>query len=153
MKNGVSLLVILGLALAFQATAQVRDETRLTYEVIESERSALVLGSLGLTPEQEKAVAPIYDAYREAVAAVNVRRFNLIASFIERRGQLSDGEALSMVREYIDIEQAYFDVDKAYMQKFLDALPPQKVIRLFQAENKLNVTLEAELVKDIPLAR
>ena len=40
-----------------------------------------------------------------------------------------------------------------YAKIFDDVLPPNKVTRLFQAENKLETTMNIEIAKDVPLAK
>lgn len=152
MKKVVGIVVVAA-ALAIPAAAQVRNETRLTAQVIEAERSTLIGNSLDLTDAEEAAFWPLYEAYRAEVARVNGRRFQLVMDFLQKRAKLTDDEARTMLADWIGVEKAYLDIDEEYAQKFSEVLPPQKVIRLFQAENKLNTTLAAEVVKDVPLAR
>ena len=42
---------------------------------------------------------------------------------------------------------------KSYAPKFQRVLPPVKVVRLYQVENKLRALLHYELAKQIPLAK
>lgn len=153
MKKILATLAVISTALAIPAAAQVRDETRLTAQVIEAERSTLIGNALDLTDAEEAAFWPLYEAYRAEVAKVNGRRFQLTMEFLQKRAKLTDEEATRMLADYIGVERAYLDIDEEYAQKFSQVLPPQKVIRLFQAENKLNTALAAEVVKDVPLAR
>jgi hypothetical protein len=44
-------------------------------------------------------------------------------------------------------------LERAYADRFDDVLPPAKVVRLFQAENKLETMMSMEIAKDIPLAK
>jgi hypothetical protein len=67
MKHIVSLLCLVVLVLAVPASAQVRDETVLTYEVIQTERESLVLDALDLTADQRAAMVSIFDEYLEAM--------------------------------------------------------------------------------------
>jgi hypothetical protein len=50
-----------------------------------------------------------------------------------------DGKMLALEREYAD--------------KFDDVLPLNKVVRLYQAENKLETMMMMEIAKDVPLAK
>jgi hypothetical protein len=49
------------------------------------------------------------------------------------------GKMLALEREYADL--------------FDDVIPLNKVVRLFQAENKLETTMMMEIAKDVPLAK
>ena len=48
---------------------------------------------------------------------------------------------------------ARLELEMAYAEKFDDVLPPNKVTRLFQAENKLETAMMMEIAKDVPLAK
>jgi hypothetical protein len=43
------------------------------------------------------------------------------------------------------------ELDLKWSDVFDDVLPPQKVVRLFQAENKLETMMAMEIVRDVPL--
>jgi hypothetical protein len=44
-------------------------------------------------------------------------------------------------------------LEREYADKFDDVIPLNKVVRLFQAENKLETMMMMEIAKDIPLAK
>jgi hypothetical protein len=153
MKHIVSLLCLVVLVLAVPASAQVRDETVLTYEVIQTERKSLVLDALDLTADQRAAMVPIFDAYLEEMARIDAKRVALIRDFLAKYKSISDDDAAVLLDKVTTISQKELDVRQKYLEKFGDVLPPRKVLRLWQVENKLDTIIEAHLVKDIPLAR
>jgi len=154
MKHVAIAVVAAALLAAGPVAAQVvSDETILTYEVIKSERKALAMEALEITPEQVKALSPIYDAYLVEVNALDARLVALIKRFIGSYKSLDDPAAEQMIDEMLDIHQAQLDLKKHYNRKFHEALPANKVLRLMQIENKLGSIILAQLVKDIPLAK
>jgi hypothetical protein len=52
-----------------------------------------------------------------------------------------------------EIDSKMVALERAYADRFDDVLPPAKVVRLFQAENKLETMMSMEIAKDIPLAK
>jgi hypothetical protein len=154
MKKLATLLCAASLLASGAAIAQVvSDETILTYNVIKSERKALAMEALEITPEQMKALSPIYDAYLVEVNALDARLVALIKRFIGSYKSLDDPAAEQMIDEMLAIHQDELDLRKHYNRTFHEVLPANKVLRLFQIENKLDSIILAQLVKDIPLAK
>lgn len=153
MKHAIALCCLVAVLAASPLAAQVREETILTYDVIQTERKALVMEALDLTPDQLKALSPVYDAYLEELDVLDALQVNLVARFLKISRAISDEEATAMLREWGAQNQALLDLRKYYTRQFLDVLPPRKVLRLWQIENKLDTIIDAQLTKDIPLAR
>jgi hypothetical protein len=64
---------------------------------------------------------------------------------------LSDRQALKLLNEYQLFEQIKLRTRNSYVQKFKEILPPKKVVRFFQVENKLDAIINFELAGGIPL--
>lgn len=153
MKHSVILTCLVALVLAAPARAQVRDETVLTYEVIQDERKTLVLDALDLTAEQRADLLPIFDDYLGEMAQIDAARVALVKEFLAKYKSISDDDAAALLAKVTTVAQKELDVRKKYFEKFGDVLPARKVLRLWQVENKLDTIIDTELVKDIPLAR
>lgn len=153
MKNVIGLLCLAAVLAASPIAAQVREETILTYDVIQTERKALVMEALDLTSDQLKALSPVYDAYLEELDALDAQQVSLLTRFLKIYRAISDEEATAMLREWGAQNQTLLDLRKYYTRQFLEVLPPRKVLRLWQVENKLDTVIDAQLTKDIPLAR
>ena len=153
MKHVISLLCLLAVLAANPLFAQVRDETILTYDVIQTERKALVMEALELAPDQLRALSPVYDSYLEELDALDAQKVSLIARFLKIHRAISDDEAAAMLFEWGAQNQVLLDLRKYYTRRFSEVLPPRKVLRLWQIENKLDTIIDAQLTKDIPLAR
>lgn len=152
MKHAASLLCLAALLAASPLAAQVRDETILTYDVVTTERKALVMEALDITPDQTKSLSPIYDQYLAELAALDAQRVELIKRFLKSYKALEEADAEQMIDELMDLNQADLDLKKYYTRRFHEVLPARKVLRLWQIENKLDTVIDAQLVKDIPLA-
>ena len=135
------------------AQAQVRDETIHTYQVLSEEWDNLIGGVLDLSEEEAAAFWPLYQEYSKAKGLLWEERIDVIAMFLTGYDTMGAEIARGLLRASFDIDEKMLNLERAYAEKFDDVLPLNKVVRLFQAENKLETTMMMELAKDIPLAK
>jgi hypothetical protein len=108
-----------------------------------------------LNREDSNRFWPVYNDYRAAIGKVNDRRIKLITSYADsyNSGNLSDDKALSLLDEFLSIEKARLKVKKKYVPRFKKVLPPKKVVRFFQVDNKLDAVVKLEMARNIPLVQ
>jgi hypothetical protein len=121
--------------------------------VMQSERRDLVNQLMDLTPEEHAKFWPVYTQYRADMTRVNNRMFVLIRDFVGDFDTLTDEKAQGLLSEHLSIEDAAHRLKRSYVDRFALVLPPKKVARFYQIDNKLDAVLRAELAKDIPLVR
>lgn len=131
----------------------VTGDIELTRAMIQVQRQALVTAAMDLEPKEAEVFWPLYREYRVEMAKVGDRFVRLLVSFLEDYDSLSDQAAISMLNEYLSIELARNSVKAQYVAQFQKALPARKVARFFQVDNKLDAFLNADLARQIPLAR
>jgi hypothetical protein len=153
LKNVITLFCFLATLVASPLAAQVREETILTYDIIQTERKALVMEAMDLAPQQLKDLSPVYDDYLAELDALDAQQVDLVVRFLKIQRAISDEEAMAMLQEWGTQNQVLLDLRKYYTRRFLEILPARKVLRLWQIENKLDTIIDGHLVKDIPLAR
>lgn len=133
--------------------AQVAEEMRLTREVISQERQALVTRAMDLTSGEMQRFWPLYREYRLAASKVGDRIVTLVNTYADNYQNLTDKVADKLLTEFVRIEEERARLKARYLPKFKKVLPPKKVARFYQIENKLDTALLAELTEAIPLAR
>jgi hypothetical protein len=153
MKKVALLVVCLGLLTAGFADAQVRDETVLTYQVLTENWDELIGGVLDLDEEQAAAFWPLYEQYSEAKGALWRERIDVIKMFLTGYDTMGSEIARGLLTASFEIDAKMLALEREYSDKFDDVLPLNKVVRLYQAENKLETMLMMELAKDVPLAK
>ena len=57
-----------------------------------------------------------------------------------------------MLDEYLDIEDDLLRARTRYVRRFDNVLPPVKLLRFYQIENKLDAVYRLNLADQIPLA-
>jgi hypothetical protein len=165
LMGGCLLIAALGMELALgqeqpknpaekaQTAEEMREEIRLTREVINNERQALVTYAMDLTPSEMQRFWPLYHEYRVAMSKVGDRIVTLITTYADNYQNLTDPVADKLLTEFVRIEEQRARLKAQYLPKFKKVLPAQKVVRFYQIENKLDTVLLAELAESIPLVR
>jgi hypothetical protein len=153
MKKLSVLLIVIIAAVAVPGNAQVSDETVLTYQVLTEDYDGLVESAMGLTPEQWKAFEPVFDDYKAAMHPVFEKRILLIKEFVKRQGSLTDAEARLALQTILDIERDEWLTQRDFQHEFLKVIPPVKVLRFWQIENRMMMLLMSGVAKDVPLAQ
>ena len=135
------------------ATAQTVKETLdVTRQAVESQRRVLVSGALPLTDAEADAFWPLYDAYEKERRPLDDRANKLVADFLAGASSLTDAQAKAMVEEALGIDEGKLRVRRGYMGRMLKAIPPRKVARFYQIDNKLDAVVRADISRQIPLA-
>jgi hypothetical protein len=135
------------------AEADADQTTQDLRTVMQSERRDLVNQLMRLTPEEHERFWPVYNQYRADMMRVNNRLFVLIRDFADNFDTLTDAKAQSLLNENLSIEDAAHRVKTAYVDRFARVLPPKKVARFYQIDNKIDTLFRAEMAKEIPLVR
>lgn len=156
MKKVVLVAVVAVLAVAMSnpvAAQQVRDETKLTYEVLTSEWGNLIGGALKLTDDEAKAFWPLYEEYGKAKGELWSKRIDVIKIFLGAYDNMSPEMSRILLDQMFAIDKQMLELEVSWAERFDDVLPPNKVVRLYQAENKLETTMMMEIARDVPLAK
>lgn len=148
--------VALAVALAIAnpiAAQQVRDETRLTFEVLSADWDSLIGGALKLSDDEAAGFWPLYKEYKKAKGELWRKRIDLAKIYLGSYQDMTPEMARILLDQSFDIDKDMLDLEMAWAPRFDKVLPPNKVVRLYQAENKLEATMMMEIVRDVPLAK
>ena len=132
-----------------------KEEIELTAAIINLERKEIINQNMKLSGDEEGRFWSLYNEYRLTMNAVGKRKTKLITDYADRvnTGNLSDAEALRLLKEYISIERAKLTRREEYIPKFQEVLPPKKVVLFFQIETKIDSLINFDLAKVIPLVK
>ena len=135
------------------ATAQTVKETLdVTRQAVETQRRVLVSGALPLSDAEAKDFWPLYDAYETQRRPIDERANRLVADFVASTASLSDSQAKAMLADALDVDDARLRLRRDFAGKMAKAIPPRKLVRFFQIENKLDSVVRADISRQIPLA-
>ena len=129
------------------------DTMELLREKARADKKLVVATALNLTEGEAKAFWPVYNAYQSDMIAYYDRVTKLLDTFAQAYGSMTDETATKLLGEFLALEADHVAILKSYAPKFGRVLPPVKVVRLYQAENKMRALLDYELARAIPLAK
>ena len=133
------------------AAQTVKDALELSRQSVETQRRVLVAGALPLTDGEARAFWPIYDAYEKERRPLDERANRLVADFVAASPGLSDAQAKAMLEEALKVDEARLRLRRTSLDRMARALPPRKLVRFFQIENKLDSVVRADVSRQIPL--
>lgn len=143
---GIS-LVLFGTSLFAQST---NDYLEVSRSVIKTEKKAAIAEVMQLTDAQSQTFWSLYNEYNEKMYAINTDLFNIIKDYAKYYESMSDAKAIELWSNVFKIETELLKLKKEYFNKFLQILPPTKIVKYFQAENKIKALIDAELALEIP---
>jgi hypothetical protein len=129
------------------------DKVKADKKLLEADKKLLVAANMDLTESEAKAFWPVYEEYQKDLAGINQRMVKLIKSYTAdyQANTLTDEKAKTLINELVAIEQAEGGLQASYVPKLIEVLPPKKVARYLQIENKIGAVLKYELAANIPL--
>ena len=149
----VMVAALVGLGIPALAQDKPADNMQILRDKIKADKKLLVASNMELTDSEAKAFWPVYDQYQKDLAVINQRIGNLIKSYAAdyRDNTMTDEKAKKLTAEYVAIEKAEAGLKESYVPKLSKVLPPKKVARYLQIENKIRAMVKYELAGEIPL--
>ena len=136
---------------AWLATAQ--DDLQAESEIIKNKRKIFIQEVMELTPQEKEKFWPLYDEFESGLSKIRRERIELALKFIQNHENLSNDEAMAMLKQRWRIDSDELKFKQGYADKFKQVLPGRKVVRFFQAQNKFDTAAIAELYGNLPMIR
>lgn len=129
------------------------DNMQILLDKIKADKKLVVAAGIDLMESEAKGFWPVYEAYQADLMAINQRVIRLIESYAkdDMAGTLTDDKAQKLTAEFIAIQKAEAEMLASYVPKLSKVLPPKKVARYLQIENKIRAAVKYELAAGIPL--
>ena len=118
---------------------------------LKTEKKAIIAETMIFTQEESEAFWPLYNEFQEKLYTSNTKYLKIINDFAANYDNMTDEAALDLMKRMNSYEGEILTLKKTYMKKFSKVLPPTKVLRYFQAENKIDILVDYEVASSIPL--
>lgn len=140
-------------AIYFATPLHAQDEVEEGRAVVQAARWEIIREELHLTEGEATVFWPLHAAYAAETTAVMDRYTAMITEYVERydNGDLSDDYASELMDRFFAIKRELLEVKVRYLPKFKEVIPPLKVARFYQLENKIDADIDAQLAVAIPL--
>ena len=128
------------------------ENLQILLEQANTEKKKLVAANMELTESEATGFWPVFEEYQKDLAAINLRIVKMLESYaVETEANtLTDEKAQRLIDELVLIEQADGLLHATYAPKLGKVLPPKKVARYLQIENKLRALVRYSLSR-VPL--
>ena len=139
MKKIIAFIILLMVASA-SANAQRFDKKHQDkWEKYRSEKIAFLTSELDLTPEEAQKFWPVYNQLEKERWEAQKMRRELEEKVREAEESMSEEKITQLTREFAGSWKIEADLMMEFNEKFLDILPPQKVLRLYKAESEFRM--------------
>ena len=150
----VLMLVVVALLGLGGGAAVAQDPTMdVLREKVRTDKKLVVALALDLSESEAKAFWPVYGAYQSDMIAHYDRMAKLITDYGAAYEKMTDETATQLLGEFLSIQTDHTALLNRYVPRFQKVLPPRKVARFYQLENKIRAILDYQLAKDIPLVK
>ena len=139
---------------AEKAADKPADDLDALREKLRADKRLVVAEALELTEKEAQAFWPVYNAYQSDMVAHYDRILKLLETYAgvvqvdDRRGR---DPAARRVPVRADQLPQHHHV--AIVPSFQRVLPPKKVARLYQLENKIRALVDYQLAQEVPLIK
>lgn len=146
------LFVISACVFSLAISAQTEnDYLELTREVLKVEKKAAIAEVMQLNEAESQPFWNLYNEYQLKLYSVQNKRIDIVKDFAENYESLTDEKADELWNSSLAYETELLKLQKSYYKKFKKVLPMGKAARFFQAENKIETLINAQLALEIPL--
>jgi len=157
LKIGMVIVMVAALVgLGIHAAAQDKPaDMQILQEKVKADKKLLVAENMDLTESEAKEFWPVYDQYQNDLAEINERIVDLIKSYAAdyRAKSMTDEKAQNLISEFVAVGRAEAGLNESYVPKLNKVLPPKKVARYLQIENKIRAVVKYNLAEEIPLVK
>jgi uncharacterized membrane-anchored protein YhcB (DUF1043 family) len=148
--GGALACLVGGAALAQDKLADNMDTLR---EQLRADKRTVVASALDLTDAEAKAFWPVYNAYQSDMVSHYDRVLQLLDTYAKSYESMTDQMATTLLNRFLTLERDHVALLTSYQPRFAKVLPPRKVGRLYQIENKARALVNYELARGIPLVK
>jgi hypothetical protein len=123
----------------------------ITRSALKAEKKNFILTNMELTKDEEKAFLPVYDSYERTLSRIYERYATVVGTYVANYATLSDDKATDLMDQTNVLDEELASLNKKFVLEFTKILPPKKVVRFFQLENKIRSVVRYDLATTIPL--
>jgi hypothetical protein len=138
---------------AEQAADKPADNLDVLREKLRADKRLVVAEALELTEKEAQAFWPVYNAYQSDMVAHYDRILKLLDTYAGSYKSMTDAIATQLLGEFMSVQTSYLNIITSYVPRFQRVLPPRKVARLYQLENKIRALVDYQFAQEVPLIK
>ena len=99
--------------------ANAQDDLQTASEVIKNKRKIFIEEIMELTPQEKEKFWPIYDEFESELSKIRRKRIELELKFIRNHENLSNAEAMTMLKQRWGLDSDELKFKQVYADKFI----------------------------------
>jgi hypothetical protein len=133
------------------ADPPVDQQLALMHRQIDSATKRLIAANLTLTETEAAKFWPVYEQYSAELNKITDIKNALIQEYADGYGSLTDEQADSLIRRWLDSDIAAFELRRKYLPIFRQVLNGKITATFFQVEHRINAIIDLQLTSQLPL--
>jgi hypothetical protein len=135
------------------ADAFTNQQFALLLKDIRSIKKQVIAANLTLTDTEATKFWPVYEQYSAEFGKINDTRAALVKEYSDGYGTLTDEQADSLIRRWLDVDIAAAQLRQRYVPIFRKVLPGKKAATFFQLDRRISMMIDVQLTSQLPLVQ
>jgi hypothetical protein len=93
----------------------------------------------------------VYRQYEADLAAINDKKVSIMKDYMSRHEALTEQQAKQLAEDVFDVDQKTLDLREKCFGALEKAIPAKTIVRWLQLERRLQLLVDAQLAKDLPV--
>jgi hypothetical protein len=127
------------------------QQMALMHRQIDSMKKQIIAANVTLTDTEATKFWPVYEQYSAELKKITYTKNALINEYAEEYGSLTDEQADSLIRRWLDSDIAVFELRRKYLPIFRKVLSGKVTATFFQVEHRINAMIDLQLTSQLPL--
>ena len=120
---------------------------------IRSTKKQLIAANLTLSDSEATRFWQVYEQYSGETEKINATRAAIIKEYSDEYGTLTDDQADSLIRRWLDADIDQTKLRQHYVAIFRRVLPGKKAATFFQLDRRISTMIDVQLTSQLPLAQ
>ena len=127
------------------------QQLALMHRQIDSMKKQLIAANVTLTDTEATKFWPVYEQYSAELKKITDTKNALVKEYAEEYGSLTDEQAESLIRRWLDSDIAALELRRKYLPIFRKVLPGRVTATFFQVEHRISAMIDLQLTSQLPL--
>jgi Spy/CpxP family protein refolding chaperone len=127
------------------------EDIQMMRKDIRSQRKQIIAANMRLTDTEAEKFWPVYEQYVSELVKINGTKYALIKQYLQSAGSLTDAEAESAVKQWVDIDQSVAELRMKYIPTFHKVLSPKNTALFYQLDRRVQLMIDFQLASSLPL--
>jgi len=117
---------------------------------IRSQRKQIIAANMKLSDAEAEKFWPLYDQYVSELVKNNGTKYELIKQYVQTSGALTDAEADSAVKQWVDVDRSVADLRMKYIPIFRKVLSAKSTALFYQLDRRVQLMIDLQLASSLP---